>query len=135
MGATPKQRAFARAIVEGMNPSEAYIEAYGAVGSKPETVAVEAQRLMKNPNVSPIIERGREEAARAASWSLATALERLSEANQTAFEAMREQGPTKEVMGAFFGSLDRLNRLSGVDRQASDLASAEALRRSFELDY
>lgn len=49
---TPKQEAFARAYVETGNASEAYRRAYDAENSSPETIKVEASRLLDNPNVA-----------------------------------------------------------------------------------
>lgn len=49
---TPKQEAFARSYVETGNASEAYRQAYDAANSSPETIKVEASRLLDNPNVA-----------------------------------------------------------------------------------
>jgi phage terminase small subunit len=49
---TPKQEAFALAYVETGNASEAYRQAYDAENSSPETIKVEASRLLDNPNVA-----------------------------------------------------------------------------------
>lgn len=49
---TPKQEAFARTYVETGNASEAYRQAYNAENSSPETIKVEASRLLDNPNVA-----------------------------------------------------------------------------------
>ena len=76
---TPKQLEFANAIVSGAAPSEAYRQAYRADGMSSASVAREAQRLLSNPVIAPIVEEGRREAAEAAKWSLIKALERLQQ--------------------------------------------------------
>lgn len=109
---TPKQLAFARNIISGMNPSEAYREAGYRCG-KPSTVAKEANRLLHNPNVSPIIDKGREEGRKRAQWTLETELERLRAVNDRSFEAITSGGGIRrDESTAFFGSLDRLHDLT-----------------------
>ena len=49
---TAKQESFAQAVVDGLNQSDAYRQAYSAGNMKPEAVWVEASRLMDNPTVS-----------------------------------------------------------------------------------
>lgn len=78
---TPKQLEFANAIVSGAAPSEAYRQAYRADGMSSASVAREAQRLLSNPVIAPIVEEGRREAAEAAKWSLRKSLERLQAVN------------------------------------------------------
>lgn len=73
---TPKQLEFANAIVSGAAPSEAYRQAYRADGMSSASIAREAQRLLSNPVIAPIVEEGRREAAEAAKWNLGKALER-----------------------------------------------------------
>lgn len=89
---TPKQLEFANAIVSGAAPSEAYRQAYRADGMSSASVAREAQRLLSNPVIAPIVEEGRREAAEAAKWSLRKALERLQAVNDRCFEEFRGHG-------------------------------------------
>ena len=49
---TPKQQAFALTYVETGNASEAYRRSYDAENSSPDTIKVEASRLLDNPNVA-----------------------------------------------------------------------------------
>lgn len=117
MGLTPKQRKFADGIVGGLNPSEAYRAAYDCSRMRPATVATEAQRLMVNPNVAPIIERGFEAAAKSAVWSRETALRRLEAVNLDTYrritETGRESALDRAASDAFFKSLDRLEAMAG----------------------
>jgi len=61
---TPKQDAFARAYVEMLGPSEAYKRAYDAENMSPESIKVEANKLLNRPNIALTIvklqEAGRE---------------------------------------------------------------------------
>lgn len=52
---TPKQESFVMAYVETGNASAAYRQAYAAKNMKPETVAKEANRLLENPKVTPML--------------------------------------------------------------------------------
>lgn len=51
MKLTAKQEAFAQAIADGMNQSDAYRAAYEASNTKPEVVSVKASQLMANGKV------------------------------------------------------------------------------------
>lgn len=107
---TPKQRAFANAIVSGMNPSEAYAHAGYSTRGSAATVAREAQRLLSHPTISLIIERGREDAAKEAQWSRRTALERLFAVNSIAYSDIRRNGLTSSLAASsFFKSTELLN--------------------------
>lgn len=53
---TPKQEKFVEGIVSGKNPSEAYRQAYNTSANN-NTIAKEAQNILKNPNIAPIIEQ------------------------------------------------------------------------------
>ena len=53
---TPKQEKFVEGIVSGKNPSEAYRQAYNTSANN-NTIAKEAQKILKNPNITPIIEQ------------------------------------------------------------------------------
>lgn len=57
---TPKQQKFVDSIVSGKNPSEAYRQAYNTSANN-NTIAKEAQNILKNPNISPIIEQRKTE--------------------------------------------------------------------------
>lgn len=61
MGLTPKQEKFCQGIVKGLNPSEAYEEAYGKNNCSDATIAVEAQKTLNLPKISLRIEQLREE--------------------------------------------------------------------------
>lgn len=111
-GPTPKQIAFANAVVSGASPSEAYRAAYDCAGMSAASVSREANRLLSHPKIAPIIEKGEREAARSAVWSREMAIERLQSVNAVSYARMMETGPERGFQradsAAFFDSLDRL---------------------------
>lgn len=52
MALTPKQEAFAQAVASGMNQSDAYRAAYDASRTKPESVNVNASKMMADARIS-----------------------------------------------------------------------------------
>ena len=52
MALTPKQEAFAQAVVSGLSQSDAYRKAYDAAKMKPETVQNNAYKLVGNNDVA-----------------------------------------------------------------------------------
>jgi len=51
-GLTDKQETFVQCIVDGMSQRDAYKEAYNAAGMAPQSIDVEAWKLIRNPKVS-----------------------------------------------------------------------------------
>lgn len=112
---TSKQRKFALGIIEGMNPSEAY-KAAGYKASNPKTVAVEAQKLLKSPNVSLIVNEGKEQAMADAVWSRKVAIERAQAVQDRAYnQLMNDENFNPQIYKAWAESADMLNRLANVD--------------------
>lgn len=128
---TPKQRAFANAIVSGMNPSDAYAHAGYSMRGSAATVAREAQRLLSHPTISLIIEEGRESAAKGAQWSRRMALERLFAVNSIAYSDIRENGLTSSLAASsFFKSTELLNEMvhGGDDKAVCIVLGVEPKR-------
>ena len=119
---TGKQVAFANGVIAGLSPVEAYREAGYSQKMSKAAQSVQAQKLLNKPNIALMIEEAREEAAEAAKWSLETALERLKEVNRCSYLQIIQSTPEiriqASVTNAFLGSLDRLNKLTGVDIEA-----------------
>ena len=119
-GPTPKQAAFANAIVSGASPSEAYRAAYDCGKMSAASVSREANRLLSHPKIAPIVEKGKKEAARTAAWSREMAIERLQGVNAASYaRVMRtgsENGFQRADSEAFFGSLDRLCKMVEHER-------------------
>lgn len=113
---TAKQEKFALAVLGGASPVEAYKEA-GYSEMKPESVAAEASKLMKNPKIAQVIKDGREqtlqETVKAVSYSRIVAIERLEQINQKAFNQLtNEKFISRDALNAFLNSLDRLEDLT-----------------------
>lgn len=114
---TPKQEAFARGIISGLNPSEAY-KAAGYKAANGATVATEAQRLLSNPHIAPIIAAGRQAAMNKSVWSRATALERVQAVNDALYKKITDDGEiNRDTLRAFLDSAAMLNDLSDVDHE------------------
>lgn len=119
---TPKQEAFARNVVEGMNP----LEAYKAAGYKADgqTGATEAQRLMKHPDIAPMIEEGKREAMSRASWNRREAMERMRAVNDAALSCIGGGDMGANVLRAFFDSAAALDRLADIGFQMASIRAA-----------
>ncbi|WP_304597295.1 terminase small subunit [Adlercreutzia caecimuris] len=117
-GLTGKQEAFANAIVAGASPLEAYRAAGYSQRMAPVKQSIEAQKIMRKPNVALVIENARAEAARNALWSRETAIERLQRVNDVSYSLIDNTGPhgrlERSAVQAFMESADRLNALCGV---------------------
>jgi phage terminase small subunit len=81
---TPKQEAFAQAIVTGMSQADAYRAAYSAENMKPETVQSKACLLIKDGKVSARVAELRKPVVEAVRITLLSHLERLRELSQAA---------------------------------------------------
>lgn len=116
---TAKQEAFANAVIAGASPVEAYREAGYSQQMSKAAQSVQAQKLLKKPNIALKIETARAEAAENALWSRETAIERLQTLNDVSYSRLAETGPENGLrrpdVSAFLESLDRLNDLCGVD--------------------
>ena len=85
---TPKQEAFAQAIVSGMNQSDAYRAAYKVrPGTKPETVNQAASRIMADSNIAARVTALRQPVIEAVRVTLAAHLTRLEELSMGAEQA------------------------------------------------
>jgi phage terminase small subunit len=78
MKLTPKQEAFAQAIVTGVNQSDAYRAAYKVrPGTKPVSINVAASKLMADANIALRVAKLRETVAKKSQITLETHLEDL----------------------------------------------------------
>lgn len=69
MSLTAKQEAFAQAIADGMNQSDAYRSAYSAGKMKPEAIHVNASKMMADAKVALRVAELREALATKALWT------------------------------------------------------------------
>lgn len=96
---TPKQEAFALAYVETGNASEAYRRAYNAENSSPETVKVEASRLLDNPNVALTVLKMQEAARERTLVTIESLTRELDEDRILARELEMPSAAVSAVMG------------------------------------
>ena len=134
--ATAKQQRFAELILAGATPSDAYRGSYDTSG-RPETIAVEASRLLKNPHVTLIIERGRAEAMKAATCTRMGLLARLEAVNRAACERLTdtdsENPPRASDVKAFLETFDRLKDDAPDDRFS--VVASDARRSQYDGDW
>lgn len=136
---TPKRKRFARAVIEGANPSEAYRAAYATDGMSAKSVWNEANRLMNDPEVSRMVREGEKEAMAESVWNRVRAISQLEQVNQRCFDALMGCGESldRTALSGFLETVDRLNQLCFVevetaDARASFKADPERLRRTNE---
>ena len=99
MALTPKQEAFAQAIVTGVNQSDAYRAAYKVrAGTKAESVNVAASKLMADAKVTQRVAELREPVAKKAQITLESHLDDLMRLrNMAAKEKQYSAAITAEV--------------------------------------
>jgi len=99
MALTPKQEAFAQAIVTGVNQSDAYRAAYKVrPGTKAESVNVAASKLMSDAKVTQRVAELREPVAKKAQITLESHLDDLMRLrNMAAKEKQYSAAITAEV--------------------------------------
>jgi len=69
MNLTAKQEGFAQAVAGGMNQSDAYKANYSAINWGANALAVEASRVMDNPNVSLRLKELKDALSSACLWT------------------------------------------------------------------
>lgn len=99
MALTPKQEAFAQAIVTGVSQSDAYRAAYKvAPKTKPESVNQAASKLMSDPNIASRVDELRIPVAKKAQITLESHLDDLLRLrNMAAKEKQYSAAITAEV--------------------------------------
>lgn len=127
---TPKRKRFARAIVEGANPSEAYRAAYATDGMSAKSVANEAHKLMSDPDISRMVREGEEKAMAESIWNRALAIERLERLNERCYSVLmaNENSIDRDALNGFMTTATMLNEMCFVDVEVADA------RASFKAD-
>ena len=98
---TPKQEAFARTYVETGNASQAYRDAYSvAEETKPETVWVEACRLLAKPAVGKLVMELQEAARKRLQVTIESLTSKLEEARNL---AMKDEKGASAAVSAVMG--------------------------------
>lgn len=126
MELTPKQEAFAQAVVSGKSQSDAYRIAYKVrPGTKPSSINVAASKLMADPNISQRVEELRIPVAKKAQITLESHLEDLLRLrNMAAKEKQYSAAITAEVARG---------KASGVATDKLDIGGAVQLVHTVNL--
>lgn len=132
MTLTPKQEAFARAYVETSNASEAYRRAYNAENMKRESIAVEACKLLDDPNVAQMVQSLKEEALQRHRLTVDDLLRELEEARMAAYQQEKPQAAAMVAASMGKAKLLGLEAPSKVDHLSSD-GSMSAMPTRIEL--
>jgi len=81
---TSKQEQFCQLIADGKNQSEAYRNSYNAEKMKPESITVNASKLLSSTNVSLRVKELRDQLSNKLLWSREDSIHKLKEALETA---------------------------------------------------
>lgn len=106
IGLTPKQEAFAQAVVSGMTHADAYRSAYNAARMKPSTVQSKAYELLRNGEITARVEALRKPVVEKMQYGLEQAMLEAKEA----FEVSR----AKEQGGAMVAAVQLRAKLNGL---------------------
>jgi phage terminase small subunit len=87
---TPKQQKFVHEICKGINPSQAYINAYNPKTSNKKVITNQAQKVLKKPCVSLAIEENKKQIQEKIAYTVEESFRKLIEIQQKAFEYKSE---------------------------------------------
>lgn len=118
---TPKQEKFCQLYVELGNASEAYRQAYNSK-AKPESVHVEASKLMSDPKVSLRIKSLNSETEERAFWSRMDSLKVLADIARGIDEDVK---PSDKV-----AAVKVINSMHGWDKQTIEQTTTHKLDKS-----
>lgn len=104
---TAKQEAFCQAIADGMNQSDAYRHAYNAENMKPESVNVNASKLMADTKVRLRVNDLKSVLAQKALWTREEAVTELKE--------IASMGKDGKQLGAATAAIKELNAMHGYN--------------------
>lgn len=119
---TDKKEKYVNARLTGRGLADSYREAFDAENMSDHSIRVEAWRLEHNdPDVTHMLREGRKELAKRAKWTRDEAIDRLTDLVDMATAAIQDGDLTKTTTAAFFSAYDRLNYITGVGKQTSEL--------------
>ena len=107
MALTAKQEAFAQAVAGGMSQSDAYKAAYDAENMGANPIAVEACRLMDDPNVALRLKELRDQLSEIALWTRQDSVKTL----KTIADGLGSESKPNEVVAA----VKELNAMHGFN--------------------
>ena len=107
MALTAKQEAFCQAIADGKNQSDAYRLAYNAEKMKPESVQVQASKLISDPKVAIRIQELKSKLESKQLWTREQSINKAIEA----IEMASNNGKPLEILKG----VEVLNKMHGYD--------------------
>ena len=106
MALTGKQELFAQSIAAGMGPSDAYRKSYNAENMKPASIAVQANKLLSDPNIALRVDLLRKPVVEKLQYGLEQAMLEAAEA----FDVSKG----KEQGGAMVAAVQLRSKLNGL---------------------
>lgn len=138
-GLTEQQEKFCRVFVETGNASESYRQSYKSDRKTANSVAVDASRLLDNPNVNHRISMLKEGHAKRHNVTVDSLVAELEEIKQIALAAETPQ--TSAAVSAVMGKA----KLTGLDKQVVEMTGTvavaitaedvKAFRKAFDRDF
>lgn len=112
---TKRQKSFIRAYLAGEPPSRAYaLAGYSVQNMTPSSIATEAQRILRSPNVAPIVAEAKRDVARQAAWDRTLAIRRTQAVNDEAYQRILDGDISKDTADVFMRTEHRLSDLVGI---------------------
>ena len=116
---TPKQEKFCQLYIELGNASEAYRQAYSCDKMKPESIHVNAAKLLENTKITLRISELQAEHRERHNLTVDDLIDELEEARQTALTAETPQ------CGAAVSATMGKAKLLGLDKQLVDITTGD----------
>lgn len=87
---TPKQQKFVNEICKGVNPSQAYINAYKPTTKNKNTISRQANKLLNSPYIRPIIAENKKQIQEKINYSVEESFNKILEIQKQALEYKHE---------------------------------------------
>ena len=137
MTLTPKQEAFAQNVASGMTQADAYRNSYNAEKMKPESVQVNASKLMADAKIAQRVRELKDALTKKNLWTREMSVKALVKAYQVAEEARQSTGMTAAVkeLNAMHGyneptKFDHTTKGESLNRPATAEAALAAFAKS-----
>ncbi|MBR3317437.1 MAG: hypothetical protein IKG21_06440 [Atopobiaceae bacterium] len=119
---TDKKQSFINARLSGKGLADSYREAFDVENMNDHSIRVEAWRLEHNdPDVTRALKEGQKELAERAKWTRDEAIDRLTDVLDMSTAAIQDGDLSRSTTATFFSAYDRLNYITGVGKQTSEL--------------
>lgn len=119
---TEKKEKYINARLIGKGLADSYREAFDTENMNDNTIRCEAWRLEHNdPDVTRALKEGQRELAERAKWTRDEAIARLCDVLDLATAAIADGDLSRSTTATFFSAFDRLQVVTGVGKQTSEL--------------